>query len=103
MEAISNKKVIKIKVCLNFRDRLIGFMFKKNKLNYGFCFPKCNCIHTFFCFQKLDIIMTDKNNNILYIYKEVKPNIIIYKKNVKNIYEFSTGLIEDFTRINFNS
>ena len=88
-------KNISIKKCHKFKDRLIGFMFKKKKLDYGLLFPNCNSIHTFFCFQNLDIIMTDKDNNILYVYKNFKPNrIILPKKNVKNIYEFSSGLID---------
>ena len=90
---------IEIRECKNFKNRLIGFMFKKKKLNYGLFFPNCNSIHTFFCFQNLDIIMTDENNNILYIFKDIKPNKVIYKKGVKNIYEFSTGLINDYENI----
>lgn len=91
MNILELKKDISIKTCTTFKDRFIGFMFKKNKQNYGLHFPRCNSVHTFFCFQDLDIYMTDKDNNILYIYKNIKPNrIILPKKGVINIYEFST-------------
>lgn len=102
MNIIINNKKIEIKKCTDFKNRLLGFMFIKKKLNYGLYFPNCNSIHTFFCFQNLNIIMTDKNNKILYIYKNVKPNKIIYKKGIKNIYEFSNNSIKEFDKLKIN-
>ena len=38
--------------------------------------------------EEIDIIATDKNNNVIKTYKSVKPNkIIIAPKNTYNIYE----------------
>lgn len=77
------------KTCNKFKDRLIGVMFKKKKIDRCYYFPNCNSIHTFFCFQNIDIVMTDKNNNIIYEYNNFKPwKIILPKKDVKNVYEF---------------
>jgi uncharacterized protein len=87
MYLLINNKKVKYKVCLSFADRLIGLMFKKN-IYQGLCFPNCNSIHTFFMICNIDVIMTDKNNNILYIYKDLQPNkIILPKKNVYYTYE----------------
>ena len=83
MYITKNNKKLEIKVCKNIFNRFLGFMFKKN-ITYGLCFPKCNSIHTFFMFKPIDVIMTDKNFNILYVYKNFKPNRIILPK--KNIY-----------------
>ena len=84
---------IKVKYCTNFFTRLKGFMFKKN-INYCLCFPKCNSIHTFFMFKPIDVVMTDKNFNILYIYKNIKPfKIILPKKNVYYTFEFPINII----------
>ena len=78
---------LEIKTCNNFFNRFMGFMFKKN-INYGLCFPKCNSIHTFFMFKPIDVIMTDKDYNIIYTYKNLKPNkIILPKKNVYYTFE----------------
>lgn len=86
---------INVKLCNNFKDRLLGLMFKKEKLDYGLCFPKCNSIHTFFMKQNIDIFMTDKNNKVIYIKKNLKPwKVILPKKNVYYTYEFSTDLID---------
>lgn len=85
------KKIIEIKNCDNFFHRLKGFMFKKN-INYGLCFYKCNSIHTFFMKEKIDVIMTDKNNNVLYTFNHLKKNrIILPKKNVVYTYEIPNG------------
>jgi len=87
MYIIKDKNKINVKVCNNIFNRFKGFMFNKN-INYALCFPKCNSIHTFFMFMPIDVIMTDKNYNILYIYKNLKPNrIILPKKNVYYTFE----------------
>ena len=71
-------------------------MFKKN-INYSLCFPKCNSIHTFFMFKNIDVIMTDKDYNILYMYKNLKPfRIVLPKKNARvkreQIYNLQGGI-----------
>ena len=82
---------LEIKVCNTFFSRLKGFMFTKN-ISYGLCFPKCNSIHTFFMLKPIDVIMTDKNYKILYIYKNLSPfKIILPKKNVYYTFELPTN------------
>lgn len=67
-------------------------MFIRKKLDFGVCFPNCNSIHTFFMFQSIDVVMTDINNKILYIYQNFKPwKIILPKKNVYYTYELPLG------------
>lgn len=89
MKVINNNKKYNIKYCSTFFNRLIGMMFLVKKTNEGYCFPKCNSIHTFFMFQKIDVYMTDRDNNIIFIYKSLKPfKIILPKKNVYYTYEF---------------
>lgn len=62
-------------------------MFTK-KIDKCLCFPKCNSVHTFFMLEPIDIIMTDKNYKILYIFKNVKPyKIILPKKDVYYTFE----------------
>ena len=76
-------KVIEAKT---FIQKLKGLMFQKD-FNYILKF-KINGIHTFFMKTNIDVILTDKNHKILYIYKNLKPNkIILPKKNVKYTYE----------------
>ena len=87
-------KNIKVKVCNNFFNRFKGFMFTKN-INYGLCFPKCNSIHTIFMFKPIDVIMTDKDYKVLYIFKNVKPyRIILPKKNVYYTFEFPINKLD---------
>lgn len=90
----NNNKSIKVKYCNNFFNRFKGFMFQKN-INNCLCFPKCNSIHTFFMLKSIDVIMTDKNYKILYIFKNVKPCRIIFpKKDVYYTFELPTNTFE---------
>ena len=87
MELIKDNKSIKLKICNKFFNRFKGFMFTKN-INKCLCFPKCNSIHTFFMLKPIDVIMTDKNYKILYIFKNIKPyKIILPRKNVYYTFE----------------
>lgn len=91
MYIIKDNIKLKIKVCNNILNRFLGFMFKKN-ITYGLCFPKCNAIHTFFMLKTIDVVMTDKNYNILYIFNNLNPNkIILPKKNVYYTFEIPTN------------
>lgn len=85
-----NKENFTINYCNTFIKRLFGMSFKRKKQNTIYCFPNCNSIHTFFMFQNIDVIMTDKDGKILYTIENMKPNrIILPKKNVYYTYEFS--------------
>lgn len=91
MKITNSKNSIELKYCNSFFDRLKGFMFTKN-INKCLCFPKCNSIHTIFMLKPIDVIMTDKDYKILYIFKDVKPyRIILPKKNVYYTFEFPTN------------
>lgn len=71
-------------------------MFKKAKITNGICFIKTNSIHTFFMLQKIDVLMTDKLNNILYAYPNFPPNkIIMPKKDVYYTYELPLNTIKN--------
>lgn len=85
---------MKIKTADKFFEKLKGLMFIKN-FNYILKL-KCNGIHTFFMKTNIDVILTDKNNKILYIYRNVKPNrIILPKKNVTYTYETPVGCLKN--------
>lgn len=87
------KNKLKLIMAKSYFKRLKGFMFKKN-IDYAICFPKCNSIHTFFMKEKIDVYMTDKDNKVLYIYKNLKKNrIILPKKGVYKIFELPVDKI----------
>ena len=94
MYIFKNKKKYELKMCISFKDRLLGFMFKKN-INKVLCFPECNSIHTFFMLNGIDVFMCDKDYKIIYIYKDLKPfKIILPKKNIKYVFECKKGLLD---------
>ena len=88
---INNIHKFDLKPANTFFKKLIGLAFKKN-INYALRI-KCNGIHTFFMKENIDVILTDKNNNILYSYKNIKKNkVILPKKNVFYTYEIPSEL-----------
>lgn len=90
-------KDINIKVCNNYLNRLVGYMFHFDPIINGLYFPDCNGIHTMFLYQPIDVAMTDDNNKILYLYQSVKPWHVIVEKEAKNTYEFASGMLEDYS------
>lgn len=82
MKLIYKNKSIDLFECKSFYSRLKGFMFKK-EINNALLFNKCNSIHTFFMKANIDVIMCNKNNEILYYFNNLsKRKIILPKKNV---------------------
>ena len=101
MKLIYNNKEIELINCKSFYSRLMGFMFKRS-INNALLFNKCNSIHTFFMKENIDVIMCDKDNNILYYYKDLNKNkIILPKKNVYKVIETPSNYfnIEKNTKI----
>lgn len=91
MKVIINNKKINLVEANTFIKKLKGLMFQKN-INY--CLRlKTNSIHTFFMKESIDIIMTDKFNNILYIFRNINKNKIIIKPKVYYTYEFPNNFI----------
>ena len=87
------KNKIKLIVAKSYFLRLKGFMFKKN-IDYAICFPKCKSIHTFFMKNNIDVYVTDKDNTVLYIYKNLKKNrILLPKKGVDKVFELPVDKI----------
>lgn len=83
-----------VKEANTFYKKLKGLMFIKN-FNYILKF-KTNGIHTFFMKTNIDVVLTDKEDKILYIYKNLKPNkIILPKRKVKYTYEMPVNYIKN--------
>ena len=84
---------MEVKEAKTFFQKLKGLMFQKD-FDYILKF-KANGIHTFFMKKNIDVILTDKNNKILYIYKNLKPNkIIMPKKGVTYTYETPVNILK---------
>lgn len=94
MNLIYDNKKIELKNCKTFFSRLFGFMFKK-EIKYALLFNNCNSIHTFFMKSNIDVIMCDKDNNILYYYNNLQKNkIILPKKNVYKTIELPVNFFD---------
>ena len=87
MKLVLGDKEITLTECKSFYSRFKGFMFTRN-IDKALLFDKCKSIHTFFMRDNIDVIMCDKDNNILYYVKDLAKNkVILPKKGVKKIFE----------------
>lgn len=92
---------IKIIEYNTFFKKFLGLMFKNKNINYGIRLKNCNCIHTFFMRFNIDVIITDKNNMVLYVKQNLKKNKITpFIKNGYYTYEAKSG---SFNNIKVNS
>lgn len=81
------KREIELIECSSFYSRFKGFMGKKN-ISSSLLFNRCNSIHTFFMKENIDVIMCDVDNVILYYYKNLPKNRIIWpKRGVYMVFE----------------
>lgn len=81
-----NEKKIKIYEYNKFKDRFKSLKFILDKIDYGIKLPKKKLANTTFFCQKVDICFTDKNDEIISLYKNVKSEKRILKLKAHNIY-----------------
>lgn len=94
MKLVFKNREIELKECKSFYSRLMGFMFKKN-ISSALLFNRCDSIHTFFMKENIDVIMCNKDNVILFFYKDLPKNKIIWPKNgVYRVFETPSGYFD---------
>ena len=99
---LNDNSKLEIKECKSFYKKLVGLMFKKKKINYGIRLNNCNSIHTFFMFQNIDIVITDKNNNVLKKIENLKPNkVVLPIKKGYYVYELPTDTLNKIDKFTF--
>lgn len=82
-----NKKKIKIHDLVGFWNRFKGLKFVLEPIDYGVRFQHKKFVTTNFLCQKIDIVLTDKEDNILYMYEKMKTEKYIFpKRKVYNVY-----------------
>lgn len=99
MKIIIDNHKFNIDIANSFKKRLLGLMGKKN-IKTGLFFPKTRSIHTFFMKEKIDIIMINKNNEIIYYKENVSKNKIIIKKKAYHTIELPCNSIKKIKNIN---
>lgn len=92
---VKNRKV-KLIEANTFWERLKGLKFVLGPLKYGVRFPKKKSSNTNFLFEKVDIILTDKDEKILFMIEKLgTEKKIRRKKGVYNTYFVPVGTIKD--------
>ena len=98
MKILINKQEFNVDKADTFKKRFFGLMGKKN-IKTGLFFPKTKSIHTFFMKEAIDIIMIDKDNNVVYYKKNFPKWKIIIKKEAYHTIELPNNSLDN---ININ-
>lgn len=94
---INNKKTFEVVELVNFWERFKALKFDLEKLDYVIKFPNRKIVTTVFLCQKIDIIMTDEEDKILYLYSNVKSEkYFLPKFKVKNVYFLPLDCAREF-------
>ncbi len=87
-----NGKQLKLEERNSFKERFISLKFNFNKLDYAIKFPNKKFISTVFFVQRVDIVLTDKDDKIIYLEEDVRSEkYYIHKKNTCNVYLLPLG------------
>ena len=91
---IKNKKVI-LHEANTFWERLKGLKFVLGPLTYGVRFPKKKRSNTNFLFERIDVILTDKDEKIIHLIENLgTEKKVRRKKHVYNTYFVPRGTVE---------
>ncbi len=80
MKIVINRRKIPMQVLTKKWERFKGYMWKLDPITLGLCYPKKRYFSTYFYCQSIDLVMTDKNYKILYLYKRLRSEKRIFFK-----------------------
>lgn len=90
-----NGKQLKLEEKTTFKERFKSLKFNFNKLNHAIKFPKKKVLNTVFFVQKIDIVLTDKDEKIVYLEENVRSErYFIHKRKTYNIYLLPLGSVK---------
>ena len=87
---VKNKK-LEIYDCVTFIDRFKSLKFILEPIDYGIRLPKKKKISTYFFCQRVDICVTNKNDEIIGIFENVKSEKKKIMFKAYNIYYLPLG------------
>lgn len=92
---VKNRKIRLIEAN-TFWERLKGLKFVLGPLEYGIRFPKKKSSNTNFLFERIDVILTDKDEKILYLIENLGTEKKIRRKRfVYNTYFVPKETVKD--------
>ncbi len=91
-----NNRNIKLIEANTFWERLKGLKFVLGPLTYGVRFPKKKRSNTNFLFEKIDVILTDKEEKIIHLIEKLgTEKKVRRRRHVYNTYFVPVGTVKD--------
>lgn len=91
-----NSKVIaKVFIADSFRERFLGYMFRKEPHHEAIVFNPCNSIHTFFMKFNIDVLFIDENLKVVKKIENLKKGkVIMPQKGAIKVIEGKGGIFK---------
>ena len=96
MEIIINNEKFNVDIANSYKEKLFGLMGKTN-ITTGLFFVNTRSIHTFFMKEEIDIIMINKNEEIVYYQKNCPKNKIIIKLRAHHTIELPKNSLHNIS------
>lgn len=94
---VNSKSKYDVVELTGFWEKFRGLKFYLDRFDYVIKFKNKKFISTAFLCQKIDIIMTDKDDKVLYLYKNVKSErYFLPKLKAKDTYFLPVGTAENY-------
>ncbi|CDF58753.1 DUF192 domain-containing protein [Thermobrachium celere] len=90
-----DKEICTVYFADNFKDRLLGYMFRKKPHYEAILFKPCSSIHTFFMRFKLDVLFLDKDMVVIKKIERLQNGKIAYEKKGYYVIEAEEGRFSD--------
>ncbi|KRQ85779.1 hypothetical protein ABG79_02445 [Caloramator mitchellensis] len=87
----NGEKLCNVFVAESFKDRFLGYMFRKKPHHEAILFKPCYSIHTFFMKFEIDVLFLDGDMNVIKKVEGLKKGKIIYEKDAKMVVETKFG------------
>lgn len=91
-----SKVIAEVFIADSFRERFLGYMFRKKPHHEAILFNPCNSIHTFFMKFKIDVLFIDENFKVINKIENLeKGKVIMPQKGVTKVIEGRVGLFKN--------
>lgn len=90
-----DREICRVYFANNFKDRLLGYMFRKKPHYEAILFKPCNSIHTFFMRFNIDVLFLDKNMMVIKKIDGLTKRKIAYEKGAYFVVEAEEGILKE--------
>lgn len=86
-----DSEICNLYIANNFKDRLLGYMFRKKPHHDAILFNPCNSIHTFFMKFNIDVLFLNKDMEVIKKIDGLGKGRVVHVRNASYVIEAKEG------------